>query len=101
MKRNTSNIIKSYFEEEVSFMKVPPLPTGLVRKNEKNHVSKGDSLILAAIFFVSLLIISLPGVYESQIRKVYIPIGKIDAFKEELPRLLFEASIEYKERKGV
>ncbi len=92
--------VKNYYGNEVFSMSIPPLPVGLTGTNRKAKTGR-DSLLLAAILFSSLIGISIPQIYESPIRKIYIPISTIEAFKEDVPRVFFEASLKYKEWKGV
>ena len=92
--------VKNYYGSEVLSMSVPPLPEGVTGSNTTAKSGR-DALLLAAILFSSLVTISIPPIYESPIRRAYIPISTIEAFKEDFPRVFFEASLKYKELKGV
>jgi len=101
MRLKIKKIVRLHFEAEVASKKTAPFPDYLTRERQLHHTSKGDSLFIAAMLFASLILLSTPAVYESSLRNTYIPMSKIEAFKEEFPRAIFEASVEYKERKGV
>jgi hypothetical protein len=101
MRINTRRVVKAYYTQEVSNKEIPYLPEALSKPCLEKKKSGKDSLFLAAMLFASLTVISLPPVYESQLRKTYIPRGTIEAFKKEFPRVLFDASVQYKESKGV
>ncbi len=95
MKNNLNNKIKRYFENEIARKEAPPFPDFKIRKEKK---IKWDYLFLAACIFSSLFLIVIPSSYNSQIRKSYIPKTKYEAFKNEVPRVIFEASLYFKKK---
>jgi len=95
MKDNMDKNIKNYFKKEISKKKTPPFPDITIEKKKK---FKWDYLFLAACIFSSLFLIFDPSSYNSQIRKSYIPKSKYEAFKNEIPRVIFEASLYFKNK---
>lgn len=104
MKKELDHIVKTYFENEVAQKQTPPIaeltyPKVSKLAEKKKMFSWGDILIAACVLG-SCLLISNPSIYNNSLRKAYIPISKIEAFKEEVPRVIFNAFKSYKEIKS-
>lgn len=104
MKKEIDNIVKRYFEDEVSAKKTPSMPEFNPPKiseitKEKKIVPWGNILMAACVFGCCVLIIN-PSTYDNALRRAYIPINEIEAVKEEIPRVIFNAFKNYKEMKS-
>ncbi len=104
MKNEINAIVKSYFENEVSGKEVPTMPEFNLPKapkivKEKKGVPWGNILIAACLFGSFFLILN-PSTYDNTLRRAYIPINNINAVKEEIPRVIFNAFKNYKEFKS-
>ncbi len=99
---NSRKIVRKYFEQEVDSRITPqsPINPNYIKRLKKTS-SWRDSILIAAMVCASLVLVSIPEVYESALRKAYIPNSRIEAFKDEFPRVIYDASVQYKERKGV
>jgi len=95
MKDNVDKLIGHYFENEVSQKKTPPIPSRQMKREKR---IKWDTVFMAACITGSLLLILLPSTYDNAIRKSYVPMSKFEAFKEEIPRVIFDASLYFKKK---
>ena len=98
MKDNVNKLVSNYFENEVLQKQTPQFPINLKKKKTK---IKWDMVFMAACIAGSLILILLPSTYNNSIRKSYVPMSKYEAFKEEVPRVIFDASLYFKNKKGV
>jgi len=94
--------VKQYFESEVASRITPqyPMKPNQIKITDNTSLRR-DSILIAVMVCASLVLVSIPEVYESALRKAYIPNSRIEAFKDEFPRVIYDASVQYKERKGV
>lgn len=104
MKDRIESIVKNYYESEVTSRKAPPFPGyekpeyQIREKYRKKRL--WDNIFLAACVLGSLLLTISPITRNSPIEKLYIPMSRYKAFKDEIPRVIFDASIYFK-KKGV
>lgn len=100
MKKKIDIIMKNYYEQEVSAKKVPHIPVfkSTIRSETRKKGSKlpWDNMFLTACIISCFTVIILPSTYDNTIRKLYVPISKYEAFKKELPRIIFDASLYFK-----
>ena len=89
--------IKSFYKNEVNKIKVPPMPSF----SKKKRVTPWDNILLAAMAMLSLIFISLPSSYNSQIRSIEIPKEARDTLVNNFSRVINQADLYFLERKGV
>lgn len=91
---------KAFFEDEVASRKTPPLampePVSTIRRGKV-----WENLFLAACILGSLVLFCQPSTFDNQLRRMHLPMNKYEAFKAEVPRVLFEGIQYMKNRKGV
>ncbi len=107
-KKRIEPLLKGYFDTLVESRTAPPCPEnydvpapGSESPVSHGHTGKADRVIHAALIAASILLVSLPAVNNSPIRKSCVHINQIEAFKTRVPELFYEASQEYKTSKGV
>ena len=98
MKKDIDVLMKNYFSHEVGNKQTPSMPAFTPVKKLK---IKWENIFMAACITGCFTLLLLPSTYDSAIRKTYVPMSKYEAFKEEFPRVIFDASLYYKEKKGV
>ena len=77
-------IIKSYFQEEVSKLKTPPIP----KFNKKRTINPWENLLLAALAVASLVIVYIPSNYSSEIRAVSLSKELKVALENDFTRVI-------------
>lgn len=95
MNDDMDKILKKYFEKEVNEAHTPSMP---FIKKINNKKTRWDNLLMAACVLGCFILIMSPATYNNAIRKSYVPISKYEAFKERFPRVIFEASLYFKEK---
>ena len=95
MKEDIEDLLKNYFASQVFQKKTPPMP--ILHKTTKKKL-RWDSLFMAACVLGCFIVIALPSTYDNAIRKSHIPMNQYEAFKEDIPRVIFEASIYFQEK---
>lgn len=106
MKKEIDSIVKSYYEEEVSEKKAPPMPefnrkAGLedvksLKGSQEITKNLWGNILIAACVLGSFFLILNPSTYDNPLRRAYIPMNAIEAVKEEIPRVIFNAFENYK-----
>ncbi|MBN2658690.1 MAG: hypothetical protein JXR86_16660 [Spirochaetales bacterium] len=91
---------KAYFEDEVASKHTPPMQMPEPVSGKKRG-KVWENLFLAACILGSLALFTQPSIYDTQLRRMHLPMNKYEAFKEEVPRVLFEGIQYMKNRKGV
>ncbi|MGL1892856.1 MAG: hypothetical protein OCD02_14585 [Spirochaetaceae bacterium] len=87
--------IKNYYENEVLNITTPPMPTF----NSKKVNKPWDNILLTAMAVASMVLVSLPSSYDSEIRKVGISKYYRDSFKESFTRVILNSAY-YMQNKG-
>ena len=83
--------IKEYFKDDVATRACPPFP-------QVHRSFKWETLCLAACAAFCVLTISMPALYDNPLRRAYIPMSRYEAVKEAIPRVIFDASIYFKDK---
>jgi hypothetical protein len=96
MTNDMDSLLKNYFENEVSHKMTPPMPS--IGRVEKNKKRKWENLLMTACIAGCCTFLVLPSTYDNAIRKTYVPMSKYEAFKDEIPRIIFDASLYFKDR---
>jgi len=96
MNRKIEEQLKQFYKTEAAAKEIPPMP---VLKKEKRN--RGENLLLASCILGCLLCLSRPAVYDNALRQLSVSTGTIETLREDFSRVIFEASREYKESKGV
>jgi len=91
-------MIKDFFTDEVNMIKAPPMPHSA--QSEKKWKITWDSMLMTACIFTCLAAVLLPASYDNAIRRSYVPMSKYEAFKERIPRVIFDASLYFKKDKA-
>jgi len=92
-------LIKEFFADEINQLKTPPMP--LNNQMKKRWKITWDSMLIAACIFTCLGVLLLPASYDNAIRRSYVPMSKYEAFKGEIPRVIFDASLYFRKKQGV
>lgn len=96
MKKNIEGVMKDYFEAEVSSRTVPDLPeAGKVRRIRK------DNFFLTICAAAGLILLFQPGLNANVLRRSVISQRTYEMLKDDFSRVIFDASQEYKNNKGV
>jgi hypothetical protein len=89
--------INKYFENEVSQISPPPMPSFKTKK----VIKPWENFLLSAMAVASMLLIYLPVSYDSQIRNLSIHPKNKEMLMENFTRVIQEADIYYLEKRGV
>ena len=107
-KKRLEKLLTGFYDAEVFSRVIPPLPgniesspAGSCEGIKHSNIHSFDRLLLTAIIAASLILISIPGVYDNPLRRSVIHINQIEAIKERIPELFYETSMQYKFSKGV
>lgn len=95
MKRNLNGVLKSFYIKEVSSVSVPPMPYG------RKESSKKDNVFIAACIAAALILIFQPGLNSNVLRRTTVSAVTYEMLKDDFSRMIYNASLEYKNIKGV
>lgn len=89
-------VIKEYFKVEVSKIKPPPIPSF----KKKYRIKPWENFLLSAMAVASLVIIYLPGSYNSKIRNLEVTEIAEDALIDRLSRVVYEADLYFNRKRS-
>ncbi|MBN2617730.1 MAG: hypothetical protein JXR64_05395 [Spirochaetales bacterium] len=86
--------IKNYYDLEVSKIKAPPLPTIITKKT----IRPWENILLASIAIFSMVIVYMPGSYNSRIRNLTISPNNRETIKKDITRVFQQIDLYYSEK---
>lgn len=90
------NSIKNYYEQEVSNIQTPPMPTF----KKKKTIKPWENILLAAMSVASLVIVYNPGFYDSKIRNLEFSKERNQVLIDNLSRVVYETDLYYNKKRS-
>lgn len=89
--------IKNYFEYEVKQISTPPFPSS----KKKTTIKPWETILLTALALASMVIVYLPGSYNSTVRTMVISENVKESLKKDFTRVIQNVDLYYNQKRSL